>query len=103
MTPHRIAKVEVPRFPVLRVVFDDGLAGELNFADLIDSPPFGPLADEGLFRNVELAGNGRALGWNLDVSGQEIDYCADAARIEIETRQVEELAAAFASRRSAAE
>jgi hypothetical protein len=50
-----------------------------------------------------VAEHGHSFGWNLDQEGQEIDFCPDATRIGIETQIVEELAARYRTRRSAAE
>ena len=66
-------------------------------------PVFAPLKDEAYFREVAVAQHGRSFGWNLDQEGEEIDLCPDATRIRIETQIVEELAARFRARRSAAE
>jgi hypothetical protein len=89
----RIKSVEVVRYPVLRVTFDDGLSGEYDLTGLIaDGPVFAPLRDEAYFRTVAVGEYGHAFGWNLDDIGSEIDFGADATRIHIETQKVEELA-----------
>jgi Protein of unknown function (DUF2442) len=101
---YRIKSVEAVRYPVLRVTFDDGLSGEYDLSDLIArGSVFAPLKDEAYFRNVAVAQHGHSFGWNLDQEGEEIDFCPDATRIRIETQIVEELAARFRARRSAAE
>ncbi|MCJ2068827.1 DUF2442 domain-containing protein [Methylobacterium sp. J-030] len=99
VTPHRIAAVEALDYPTLRITFDDGLGGILNLSDLIaDGPVFAPLKDEAYFRTVAIGEH----GWNLDVEGEEIDFCPDATRIRIETQIVEDLASRFETRRIAA-
>jgi hypothetical protein len=104
MKLHRITGVEPVRYPVLQVTFDDGLSGEYDLTDIIDEGPlFAPLKDEAYFRTVSVVPSGRSFGWNLDVEGEEIDFCPDATRIKIETNIVEELAARYRRRRTAAE
>ena len=101
---YRIKSVEAVRYPVLRVTFDDGLSGEYDLTDSIARGRiFAPLKDEEFFRKVAVAEHGHSFGWNLDQEGQEIDFCPDATRIGIETQIVEELAARYRTRRSAAE
>jgi hypothetical protein len=101
---YRIKSVEVMRYPVLRVTFDDGLSGEYDLTDLIArGPVFAPLKDEAYFRTVAVGEYGHTFGWNLDDLGNEIDFCPDATRILIETRKVEELANRYRLSRSAAE
>ncbi|NNM74436.1 DUF2442 domain-containing protein [Enterovirga aerilata] len=104
MRPHRIAAVEVVRYPVLRITFDDGLSGEYDLSEAIaQGPIYAPLKNETFFRTVSVGSHGHTFGWNLDVLGEEIDFCPDAARIKIETDLVEELAARYKARRTAAE
>jgi len=101
---YRIKSVEVVRYPVLRVTFDDGLSGEYDLTDLIArGPVFAPLKDEAYFRTVAVGEYGHTFGWNLDDLGNEIDFCPGAARILIETQKVEELANRYRLSRSAAE
>jgi hypothetical protein len=101
---YRIKSVEVVRYPVLLVTFDDGLSGEYDLTDLIGrGPVFEPLKDEAYFRTVAVGEYGHTFGWNLDDIGHEIDFCPDATRIKIETQKVEELANRYQQRRPAAE
>jgi hypothetical protein len=101
---YRIKKVEVLRYPVLRVTFDDGLAGEYDLTKLIATGPiFARLKDEAYFNTVSVGEHGHTFGWNLDDVGHEIDFCPDATRILIETQKVEELAQHYRPNRSAAE
>jgi hypothetical protein len=101
---YRIKSVEVVRYPVLRVTFDDGLSGEYDLTDLIaKSPAFAPLKDKTYFNTVSVGEHGHTFGWNLNDLGHEIDFCPDATRILIETQKVEELAERYRSSRSAAE
>jgi hypothetical protein len=101
---YRIKSVEVVRYPVLRITFDDGLSGECDLTDLIShGPVFAPLKDEAYFRTVAVDEHGHTFGWNLDDLGHEIDFCPDSTRILIETQKVEELANRYRLNRSAAE
>ena len=100
----RIRAVEVVRYPVLKITFDDGFSGELDLTDKIaNGPIFAPLRDEAYFAGVAVGEYGHTFGWNLEQVGEEIDFCPDATRIRIETRIVEDLARDFAARRAAAE
>lgn len=101
---YRIKSVDVVRYPVLRVTFDDGLSGEYDLSDLIaDGPVFARLKDKAYFKAVAVGEHGHTFGWNLDYLGHEIDFCPDATRILIETQKVEELANRYRMNRSAAE
>jgi len=101
---YRIKSVEVARYPVLRITFDDGLSGEYDLTELIaNGPAFARLKDKAYFNTVAVGEHGHTFGWNLNDLGNEIDFCPDATRILIETRKVEELAERYRSDRSAAE
>jgi hypothetical protein len=101
---YRIKSVQVVRYPVLRVTFNDGLSGEYDLSDMIASAPaFAPLKDETYFNTVAVGEHGHTFGWNLGEVGHEIDFCPDATRILIETQKVEELAERYRGSRSAAE
>lgn len=101
---YRIKSVEVVRYPVLRITFDDDLCGEYDLTDLIArGPVFAPLKNEAYFRTVAVGGYGHTFGWNLDDLGHEIDFCPDATRILIGAQKVEELATRHRMRRPAAE
>jgi hypothetical protein len=92
------------RYPVLRIVFKDGLAGELDLTDdIAQGEMFAPLRDPGYFKQVSLSEGGRSFGWNLDEIGREIDFCADATRIAIEMQAVSDMAERHRARRTAAE
>jgi hypothetical protein len=104
MKRYAVKNVEAVRYPVLRIVFEDGLTGEIDLSETISSGEmFAPLKDPTYFKGVALAEGGHSFGWNLDVIGDEIDFCADAARIEIETKIVEETAQRHRQRPTAAE
>jgi hypothetical protein len=64
---------------------------------------FAPLKDPEYFKQVAIADGGHSFGWNLDAIGHEIDFCADSARIDIETEIVEQKAKRHRGRQTAAE
>ncbi len=104
MKPHRFTSVEALGYPVIRVTFDDRLSGTLDFSDEIATGPiFAPLKDRDFFKTVALGEHGHTFGWRLDEPGHEIDFCPTATRTRIETQMVEEMAARFRARRTAAE
>jgi hypothetical protein len=104
MKRYAIKSIEALRYPILRITFEDGLTGELDLSDEISSgEAFAPLRDPEYFKRVAIAEGGRSFGWNLDAIGNEIDFCADSARIDIETKIVEEAAARYRGNRTAAE
>lgn len=96
---YRIKSVEVVRYPVLRVTFDDGLSGEYDLSELIaNGPMFAPLKDEAYFKTVSVGEYGHTFGWNLDDVGHEIDFCPDSTRIRIEMQKAERPASRYRER-----
>lgn len=101
---YRIEQVEVLRYPVMKVTFDDGLAGEYDLSDWIATDRIAQVLKDPLrFAQVEIGPEGRSFGWNLGEAGHEIDFCSDAVRIKIETDLVERMASDYAASRTAAE
>jgi hypothetical protein len=95
----RVISVKAVRYPVLHVVFNDGFAGEYDLSDLIaHGPMFAPLKDPEYFKQVAVAPYGHSFGWNLDAIGDEIDFCVDSVRSDIESKLVERIADADVSR-----
>jgi hypothetical protein len=85
---YHVVSVEVVRYPVLYVVYDDGFAGQYDLSSLIAAGPvFAPLKDQEYFKKVRIAPYGHSFGWNLDVMGEEIDFCIDSVRVDIETQR----------------
>ena|SRR6266480_3641838 len=104
MKRYALKSVEVVRYPVLRIEFEDGLSGELDLSDTITSGVmFAPLKDPEYFKRVAIADGGHSFGWNLDEIGGEIDFCADSTRLDIETQIVESAAERHRKRSTAAE
>lgn len=96
MTRYRVTKAVVSRPPIIRLTFSDGLEGDLDLGTFLERGPYyAPLRDEGFFRQVAIADNGRSFGWRLDRLGDEIDFGADAARADIEMALVEQRAERF--------
>src|SRR5262245_54168674 len=102
MKLYKITQVDVPRYPVVRLTFDDGLAGEVDFSQTIArGGVMSLLRDQTVFASARIGDGGRSLAWG-DVSGEEIDFCADALRFKVEEQVVRERAARYANSGSAA-
>jgi Protein of unknown function (DUF2442) len=96
--------VGVKKYPVLSLTFSDGFNGEIDLSDSIkNGSMFAPLKDREFFNTVKVTDGGRVFGWRLDDLGNEIDFVAEAARIDIETSMVIASAANFRAHRTAAE
>ena len=99
-----LRKVTVKNYPVLSLEFEDGFVGDIDLSDKIKTGPmFAPLKDLNFFGIVEVSDGGRVFGWRLDDLGNEIDFLAEAARIDIETSMVLNSAANYRAHRTAAE
>jgi hypothetical protein len=99
---HRITRVDVPRYPILRLTFDDGFAGEVDFSDTIaGAGVMTLLQDPAVFARVEIGDGGRSLGW-VDAQGEDIDFCADALRFKAEEHVVRDRGARFAASKAVA-
>jgi hypothetical protein len=89
---HSVVRVQAVRYPVLYLVYDDGFAGEYDLSELIATGPiFEPLKNREYFKKVAVAPFGRSFGWNLDAMGDEIDFCVDSARADIEAKRRNEI------------
>jgi hypothetical protein len=100
---YKIAAAEKPRHPVLRLTFDDGFAGEVDFSSTIAKGGiFAFLADPAAFATVQIGERGRSLVW-LDPKGEEVDFCADAVRFQAEEQVVRERAARYVAQGSPSE
>lgn len=64
----------------LDVVFEDGVSGIVNLQDDLEGPVFGPLKDEGFFRQVQVDGFG-AICWPNGA-----DLAPDALHDELRAR-----------------
>lgn len=76
---HRITKVEPRPNRKVWLLYEDGRAGEVDFASLIDrGGVFTKLAESKFFERVRVGESGRFLEWP-----DGIDFCADALRQRI--------------------
>ena len=88
MKQYRVKSVEVVRYPVLLVTYDDGFSGDYDLSDFVGRGPISePLKDPEYFDQVTVGEYGHTFGWNLDVLGEEIDFCIDSVRKDIETQR----------------
>jgi hypothetical protein len=98
---HRITRVDLPRCPILRLTFDDGFAGEVDFSETIAAGGVMTLSrDPAIFACAKIGDGGRSLGW-VDAQGDDVDFCADALRFKVEEQVVRDRAARFAARKTA--
>jgi hypothetical protein len=101
---HKLTKVDVKKYPVLSIGFNDGIEGEVDLSkDIASKAMFSELRDETFFSQVALGRDGSCLGWKLDDRGNEIDLSADGLRNEIEIQIVRARAARYRASRKAAE
>ena len=101
---HKIIQVQVPKYPVLRITFDDGMVGDIDLRDEIATKPmFAELKGKAFFNQVALRDNGYSLGWKLDHVFEEIDFSADGLRTDIETQLVRQAAARYRAKLKTAE
>jgi Protein of unknown function (DUF2442) len=99
---HRITRVDVPRYPVLRLTFDDGFAGEVDFSGTIaEGGIMASLRDPVIFAGAKIGDGGRSLGW-LDAQGDVVDFCADSLRFKAEEHVVRDRADRYAESKAAA-
>ena len=101
---HRLKSVTLKQYPVLQLEFKDGLVGDLDLTDTIArGRMFEPLKDEDFFSGVKMAPDGYSFGWRLDEIGDELDFSAEGAHIDIETAKVIEMAELYRVKMQAAE
>jgi hypothetical protein len=81
---NRIVKVEaLPRFR-LRLTYADGYSGNLDFWPYIAwGEAMVPLKDPTLFATAHAGSGGASLEW-IGPDGEEIDFDADALRMDLE-------------------
>jgi hypothetical protein len=92
---YKIVRATIPRYPVVRLIFDDGFAGEVDFAEMIaGGGVMTLLGDPAAFAQVKIGEGGRSLGW-IDAVGNDVDFCADALRFQAEEQVVRERAARY--------
>jgi hypothetical protein len=80
----RIVKVETLPDLHVRVTYDDGFSGTLDFRPYIEwGDAAKPLRDPALFARAHIGPGGVSLAWTAS-DGQDIDFCADAVRMDLE-------------------
>jgi hypothetical protein len=76
----------------LRLRYSDGFVGEVDFsATVARSGIFAFMGDPDRFEKVQVAHAGSALLW-VDDQGDDIDFCADALRMQAEANAVKSMA-----------
>lgn len=81
-----VLKVEVPRFPVVRLTYEDGFVAELDFSEKLSwGEATKPLRDPSFFATAHVGADGSSVEW-IGPRGEQIDFCVDALRIEAEAR-----------------
>jgi hypothetical protein len=76
----------------LRLRYSDGFVGEVDFAETIARGGiFAFMGEAEKFKNVQVAHAGSALLW-VDDQGDDIDFCADALRMQAEVNAVKSMA-----------
>lgn len=101
---YTLKSVRVIDYPILRLEFCDGFTGDLDLsATIARGNMFEPLKDRVFFNKVILDQYGYSFGWRLDDIGNEIDFSAEGARIDIETAIAQKMAHDYQSKIQAAE
>ncbi len=99
-----LKSVVVKSYPVLHLEFEDGFSGDLDLTETISrGNMFEPLKQRIFFEKVKVDQDGYSFGWRLDDVGNELDFSAEGARIDIETAIAQQLANTFQSKIQAAE
>jgi hypothetical protein len=81
----RLVAVEaLPQYH-LRVVFSDGVEGEVDLSDLVGQGVFSVLSDPEFFAQVSI-GSGGEIAW-----GDKLDICPDAVYLEVTGKSPQEL------------
>ena len=92
----RITSVSVTGQYQLRLVFDDGVEGDIDFTTQVGKGVFAAWRDEAVFRSVRVGAFGE-LSW-----GDEIDLCPDALYLEVTGQTPEALFPCLQKRTEAA-
>jgi len=82
----RIIALEVLDNYRVRLRFDDGVEGEVEFSAHVGKGVFAGWADYGFFRQASIGERGRTLTWP-----GELDFCADALWLQVTGKQPEDL------------
>lgn len=101
---HLLKSLAPQHYPVLHLEFTDGFSGDLDFTETTAcGNMFAPLKDRNFFGNVRLGADGYSFGWRLDDLGNELDFSAEGARIDLEMALVRKSALDYSAKIEAAE
>jgi len=82
----RIAQAVATEGLKLKLTFENGVSGTVDFSELAKSPLFGPLTNDEFFESVTIVRDGRALAW-----GEELEICADSFFLRITGKHPENI------------
>ena len=81
---NRIVAVEVLSFPVVKLTYSDAFIAVMDFSEKISwGEAMLPLRNPEVFKTAHIGSGGASLEW-FGPGGEEIDFCADALRLEAE-------------------
>ena len=81
----KITKVKVLQDYRLELVFDDGVSGMVNLADLVGKGVFALWLDRQAFEQVRIGSSGE-LVW-----GDQVDLCPDALYLKVTGKKPEDI------------
>ncbi len=82
----RIAQAEPVEALKVKLTFENGVVGTVDFSEPAASPLFDPLKNYDFFEGVSIVRDGRALAW-----GEELEICADSLFLRITGKKPEEI------------
>ncbi len=82
----RIAQAVATEGLKLRLTFENGVSGTVDFSEMATSPLFSSLKNDKFFESVSIIRNGRALAW-----GEELEICADSLFLRITGKKAEDI------------
>ncbi len=82
----RIAQAEATEGLKVKLTFENGVVGTVDFHELAASPLFSPLKNDEFFKGVNIIRDGRALAW-----GEELEICADSLFLKIARKKAEDI------------
>jgi len=82
----RIAQAVATEGLKLKLTFENGVSGTVDFSELAKSTLFAPLTNYEFFKSVSIVRDGRALAW-----GEELEICADSLFLRITGKKPEDI------------